>query len=107
MLLFRFLLIVQDIPVHGRPVVSSISLTFGRPVGQPTIFFPSVPISFSFVTDGKHHMLPGSGDLYIYGVDKSDTRAAYRCRTQHRLPGIHQQLSSNAVSISVSGEKTE
>jgi hypothetical protein len=51
-------------------------------------------------------MLPGSGDLYLYGVDKSDIRAAYRCRTQHRLhaAGFHQQLSSNAATVAVSGD---
>ena len=60
-------------------------------------------------TDGKHHMLPGSGDLYLYNVEKSDSRAAYRCRTQHRLhgSGFHQQLSSNAASITVTGNALE
>ena len=52
-------------------------------------------------------MLPGgSGDLYLYGVDKNDIRSAYRCRTQHRLhaKGYQHQLSSNSASIAVSGE---
>jgi hypothetical protein len=51
-------------------------------------------------------MLPGSGDLYLYGVDKSDIRAAYRCRTQHRLhaAGFQQQLSFNTASVTVSGK---
>lgn len=59
-----------------------------------------------YILDGKHHMLPGSGDLYLYGVDKSDIRAAYRCRTQHRLhaAGFHQQLSANTATIAVSGK---
>ncbi|EFX86866.1 hypothetical protein DAPPUDRAFT_43826, partial [Daphnia pulex] len=67
--------------------------------------FTGLTIFPSLQGDGKHHMLPGSGDLYLYGVDKSDIRAAYRCRTQHRLhaAGFHQQqLSSNAASVAVS-----
>ena len=67
-------------------------------------------IFFSSFKDGKHHMLPGSGDLYIYGVDKSDTRTGYRCRTRHRFhanaAAAHQQLSSNAASITVSGSQS-
>ncbi|KAI9558120.1 hypothetical protein GHT06_014873 [Daphnia sinensis] len=66
--------------------------------------FTGLTIFPSLQGDGKHHMLPGSGDLYLYGVDKSDIRAAYRCRTQHRLhaAGFHQQLSANTVAIAVS-----
>lgn len=52
--------------------------------------------------DGKHHMLPPSGDLYIYGVEKSDGRMAYRCRTKHRFDsGLKHQLSANAASVAV------
>ncbi|XP_059351866.1 cell adhesion molecule Dscam2-like isoform X2 [Daphnia carinata] len=66
--------------------------------------FTGLTIFPSLQGDGKHHMLPGSGDLYLYGVDKSDIRAAYRCRTQHRLhaAGFHQQLSANTATIAVS-----
>ncbi|XP_046646636.1 Down syndrome cell adhesion molecule-like protein Dscam2 isoform X3 [Daphnia pulicaria] len=66
--------------------------------------FTGLTIFPSLQGDGKHHMLPGSGDLYLYGVDKSDIRASYRCRTQHRLhaAGFHQQLSSNAATVAVS-----
>lgn len=70
------------------------------------VLFVDVLRGGDYILDGKHHMLPGSGDLYLYGVDKSDIRAAYRCRTQHRLhaAGFHQQLSANTATIAVSGK---
>ena len=49
-------------------------------------------------------MLPSSGDLYVYGVEKSDARVAYRCRTQHRFgytSAQRHQLSANAASVTV------
>lgn len=48
-------------------------------------------------------MIPSTGDLYVYGLEKGDGRSAYRCRTQPRFsPGRH-QLSSNAASIIITG----
>jgi len=53
-------------------------------------------------TDGKHHVVPTTGDLYIYGVEKSDGRAAYRCRTRIATSATA-VTSSNAASVIVTG----
>ena len=53
--------------------------------------------------DGKYHMLD-TGELYMSGVDKSDQYNHFRCRTQHRFQAVH-QISSNSVSVSVTGEQ--
>ena len=70
--------------------------------------FSSADCDGSFL-DGKHHVVPSTGDLYIYDVDKSDVRAAYRCRTQPRFssssPGAPYQISANAASVIVVGKR--
>ena len=64
------------------------------------------------LSDGKYHMLPSTGDLYVYGVEKSDGRFGFRCRTQTRCTSgatsatgaQQQQTSPNAASIIVTGD---
>ncbi len=64
------------------------------------------------LSDGKYHMLPSTGDLYVYGVEKSDGRFGFRCRTQTRFTSgatsatgaQQQQTSPNAASIIVTGD---
>ena len=43
-----------------------------------------------------------SGELYIYGLEKSDQHSSFRCRTRHRLSSVD-QMSSNAASVTVAG----